>query len=133
MNRTQRLLRLSAWTLGAATLLAAPALHAQDAPPAVDPAQFSACLNELKAAPAFSRITGFSAAEALGRPVSLFTANADATTSFDQLCEQLNPQGFWEGEVEATDKVVNHYKGKCQCESGGYMDGICFNCGLPIE
>ena len=57
MNRTQRLLRLSAWTLGAATLLAAPALHAQDAPPAVDPAQFSACLNELKAAPAFSRIT----------------------------------------------------------------------------
>ena len=48
---------------------------------------------------AFSRITGFSAAEALGRPVSLFTANADATTSFDQLCEQLNPQGFWEGEV----------------------------------
>ena len=57
MNRTQRLLRLSAWTLGAATLLAAPALHAQDAPPVVDPAQFSACLNELKAAPAFSRIT----------------------------------------------------------------------------
>ena len=57
MNRTQRLLRLSAWTLGSATLLAAPALHAQDAPPAVDPAQFSACLNELKAAPAFSRIT----------------------------------------------------------------------------
>lgn len=57
MNRTQRLLRPSAWTLGAATLLAAPALHAQDAPPAVDPAQFSACLNELKAAPAFSRIT----------------------------------------------------------------------------
>ena len=57
MNRTQSLLRLSAWTLGAATLLAAPALHAQDAPPAVDPAQFSACLNELKAAPAFSRIT----------------------------------------------------------------------------
>ena len=57
MNRTQRLLRLSAWALGAATLLAAPALHAQDAPPAVDPAQFSACLNELKAAPAFSRIT----------------------------------------------------------------------------
>ena len=57
MNRTQRLLRLSAWTLGAATLLAAPALHAQDAPPAADPAQFSACLNELKAAPAFSRIT----------------------------------------------------------------------------
>lgn len=57
MNRTQRLLRLSAWTLGAATLLAAPALQAQDAPPAVDPAQFSACLNELKAAPAFSRIT----------------------------------------------------------------------------
>ena len=57
MNRTQRLLRLSAWTLGAATLLAAPALHAQDAPPAVDPAQFSDCLNELKAAPAFSRIT----------------------------------------------------------------------------
>ena len=57
MNRTQSLLRLSAWTLGAATLLAAPALHAQDAPPAVDPAQFSTCLNELKAAPAFSRIT----------------------------------------------------------------------------
>ena len=57
MNRSQRLLRLSAWTLGSATLLAAPALHAQDAPPAVDPAQFSACLNELKAAPAFSRIT----------------------------------------------------------------------------
>ena len=57
MNRTQRLLRLSAWTLGAATLLAAPTLRAQDAPPAVDPAQFSACLNELKAAPAFSRIT----------------------------------------------------------------------------
>ena len=57
MNRTQRLLRLSAWALGAATLLAAPALHAQDAPPAVDPAQFSTCLNELKAAPAFSRIT----------------------------------------------------------------------------
>ena len=57
MNRTQSLLRLSAWTLGAATLLAAPALHAQDAPPAVDPAQFSACLNELKAATAFSRIT----------------------------------------------------------------------------
>ena len=57
MNRTQRLLRLSAWALGAATLLAAPKLRAQDAPPAVDPAQFSACLNELKAAPAFSRIT----------------------------------------------------------------------------
>ena len=57
MNRTQSLLRLSAWALGAATLLAAPALHAQDAPPAVDPAQFSTCLNELKAAPAFSRIT----------------------------------------------------------------------------
>ena len=57
MNRTQRLLRLSAWALGAATLLAAPTLRAQDAPPAVDPAQFSACLNELKAAPAFSRIT----------------------------------------------------------------------------
>ena len=57
MNRTQSLLRLSAWTLGAATLLAAPALHAQDAPPAVDPGQCSACLNELKAAPAFSRIT----------------------------------------------------------------------------
>ena len=57
MNRTQRLLRLSAWTLGSATLLAAPALHAQDAPPAVDPAQFASCLNELKAAPAFSRIT----------------------------------------------------------------------------
>ena len=57
MNRTQRLLRLSAWTLGAATLLAAPALHAQDAPPAVDPGQFSACLNELKVATAFSRIT----------------------------------------------------------------------------
>ena len=57
MNRTQSLLRLSAWTLGAATLLAAPALHAQDAPPAVDPAQFASCLNELKAAPAFSRIT----------------------------------------------------------------------------
>lgn len=57
MNRTQRLLRLSAWALGAATLLAAPALRAQDAPPAVDPTQFSACLNELKAAPAFSRIT----------------------------------------------------------------------------
>ena len=57
MNRTQSLLRLSAWALGAATLLAAPALHAQDAPPAVDPAQFASCLNELKAAPAFSRIT----------------------------------------------------------------------------
>ena len=57
MNRTQSLLRLSAWALGAATLLAAPALHAQDAPPAVDPAQFSTCLNELIAAPAFSRIT----------------------------------------------------------------------------
>ena len=57
MNRTQRLLRLSAWALGAATLLAAPTLHAQDAPPAVDPAQFASCLNELKAAPAFSRIT----------------------------------------------------------------------------
>ena len=57
MNRTPRLLRLSAWALGAATLLAAPTLRAQDAPPAVDPAQFSACLNELKAAPAFSRIT----------------------------------------------------------------------------
>ena len=57
MNRTQSLLRLSAWALGAATLLAAPTLRAQDAPPAVDPAQFSACLNELKAAPAFSRIT----------------------------------------------------------------------------
>ena len=27
MNRTQRLLRLSAWTLGAATLLATPALY----------------------------------------------------------------------------------------------------------
>jgi len=38
--------------------------------------------------------------------------------------------GFWEGEVEATDEVVNHHKGKCQCESGGYMDGLCFNCGL---
>lgn len=57
MNRTQSLLRLSAWALGAATLLAAPTLRAQDAPPAVDPAQFSDCLNELKAAPAFSRIT----------------------------------------------------------------------------
>lgn len=57
MNRTQRLLRLSAWTLGAATLLAAPALHAQDAPPAVDPAQFASCLNELKGTPVFRAIT----------------------------------------------------------------------------
>ena len=48
---------------------------------------------------AFSRITGFLATEALGRPVRLFTANADTTTDFDQLCEQLNPQGYWEGEV----------------------------------
>ena len=57
MNRTQRLLRLSAWTLGSATLLAAPALHAQDAPPAVDPAQFASCLNELKGTPVFRAIT----------------------------------------------------------------------------
>lgn len=41
--------------------------------------------------------------------------------------------GFWEGEVEATEEVVNHYKGKCLCLYGGYTDGICFNCGLPIK
>ena len=50
-----RRLSLTALTLAAA--LAAPALRAQDAQPAIDPAQFSACLNELKGSPAFSRIT----------------------------------------------------------------------------
>ena len=49
--------RLALAALTTAALFAAPALHAQDAPPNIDPAQFSACLNELKASPAFSRIT----------------------------------------------------------------------------
>ena len=50
--------RLTLAALAATALVTAPALRAQDAPPPnIDPAQFSACLNELKASPAFSRIT----------------------------------------------------------------------------
>ncbi len=44
-------------TVATAVLLASHMLRAQDAPPTIDPAQFSACLKELKASPAFSRIT----------------------------------------------------------------------------
>ena len=41
--------------------------------------------------------------------------------------------GFLEGEVEAEDLVLEHYKDKCKCLSGGYSDGLCWNCGLPIK
>ena len=40
-----------------ALLGALPAAHAQDTPPNIDPAEFRACLNQLKATPAFSAIT----------------------------------------------------------------------------
>jgi lytic murein transglycosylase len=40
-----------------ASLAALPAAHAQDAPPATDPAEFRACLRQLQATPAFSAIS----------------------------------------------------------------------------
>ncbi len=56
MNPTHRIRHAALAALAATGLSALPA-HAQDTPPNIDPAQFSACLNELKASPAFSRIT----------------------------------------------------------------------------
>ncbi len=45
--------------------------------------------------------------------------------------------GFWQGEINLTEEEMNNIlrarEEKCKCESGGYMDGICFNCGLPIK
>ena len=43
--------------LAAALLGALPAAHAQDTPPDLDPAAFRACLNQLRATPAFGAIT----------------------------------------------------------------------------
>ncbi|QTD44849.1 lytic murein transglycosylase [Ottowia testudinis] len=52
--------------LALTTLLGAPALHAQEAPPAIDPAQFSACLSELKGTPAFRAISAATFAQHTG-------------------------------------------------------------------
>ncbi len=57
MNRIKRPHRPTLATLAAAALIAAPALRAQDAPPNIDPAQFSACLNELKGTSGFRAIS----------------------------------------------------------------------------
>ena len=43
--------------LGVAALLGSAAARAQDAAPAIDPAEFRSCLNGLKTTPAFSRIS----------------------------------------------------------------------------
>lgn len=45
----------------------------------------------------------------------------------------MHIDGFWVCDIEVDDKVLKYHQEKCQCESGGYMDGICFNCGLPIK
>ncbi|MFT4195106.1 lytic murein transglycosylase, partial [Ottowia sp.] len=49
--------KIPAHWIALALLGALPAAQAQDAPPDIDPAAFSACLNQLRAAPAFSAIT----------------------------------------------------------------------------
>ena len=60
MKQIDRHPRRRDWTglsaLLAAALLGAGAAHAQDAPPAIDPADFSRCLGELKGTPAFRNI-----------------------------------------------------------------------------
>ena len=57
MNQTDRIRRAALAVLATSALSATPALRAQDAPPTIDPAQFSACLNELKGSQAFRAIT----------------------------------------------------------------------------
>ncbi|MFT3779457.1 MAG: lytic murein transglycosylase [Ottowia sp.] len=49
--------KITTYWIAAALLGALPAARAQDTPPDADPAAFSACLNQLKATPAFSAIT----------------------------------------------------------------------------
>lgn len=49
--------------------------------------------------PAFSILTGYSEADALGKPASLISSGKHDQSFYDQMWQNINSQGSWQGEI----------------------------------
>ena len=59
----------------------------------------------LRVNPAFTRITGFSADEVMGRPISdLFQLDAEQSDRLDAICRELSQVHAWQGEMAYRNK-----------------------------
>ncbi|TKA90090.1 sensor domain-containing diguanylate cyclase [Guyparkeria sp. SB14A] len=55
----------------------------------------------LRVNPAFTRITGFSADEVMGRPMSdLFQLDDEESEQLERICQRLNREHSWQGELD---------------------------------
>ncbi|QID17687.1 EAL domain-containing protein [Nitrogeniibacter mangrovi] len=58
-----------------------------------------ASANIIDVNPAFTRVTGYSRAEAIGQNVRILKSNRHASDFYETLWTQLREHGFWEGEI----------------------------------